>query len=196
MCRRIVLELVAVTAVVSLAGVAPAGAHVELESAAPSAGAVLTTPPPSLSLTFSTTPVTVGVDVVGPDGDPVAVGDLVRQGATVVVPLPPLEEAGTYSVAWRAANDAHPFTGTYTITLDLPTTTTDPPTTTSTSEVPATDSLPASTGGASSGGGDTSTLVVVGISAAVVAAGLAVLLLARVRGRRKGLAPEAGGVAG
>jgi methionine-rich copper-binding protein CopC len=181
--RRFLVVLVAAVVLAGLRGVAPAGAHVELESAAPAAGAVLTTPPSSLSLTFSTTPVTVGVEVAGPDGDAVAVGELARQGATVVVPLPPLVEAGTYTVTWRAANDAHPFTGSYTVTLDLPTTTTTAPSTTTTSGVAATDSLPASTGGASSDGGGTSTPLVVGLAAAVVAAAVAIVLVARARGR-------------
>ncbi len=181
MRRRFLVALAAALALVGLVGVAPASAHVELESADPAEGTVLTTPPTSLSLTFSTTPVTVGVDVRGPDGQPVTVGDLGRNGATVVVPLPPLDQPGTYTVAWRAANDEHPFTGEYTVVLDLPTTTTTAPSTTTTTEVASTASIPASRTGEADGGGSSTAVVI--ISAIGIAIAFAILLAARVRGR-------------
>ena len=182
MLRRTCLVLVAALALVGGAGVAPAAAHVELASATPAAGSVLTSAPASLSLTFSTTPVSVGVDVTGPDGGAVAVGELQRQGPTVVVPLPALDQPGAYTVSWQAANDEHPFTGSYTITLDLPAPTTS---TTTTSAVAATDSLPAGTsgGGGGSGGGGTTT-VVAGSAVAVVAT-IGIAVATRLRRRKK-----------
>jgi methionine-rich copper-binding protein CopC len=190
--------LVATTAVavVVAGGAAPAAAHVELEASDPAAGAVLTAAPPSLSLTFSTTPITVGVDVVGPDGAPVAVSELARQGPTVVVPLPPLDQAGGYTVNWRAANDEHPFTGSYTISLDLPTTTTTEPstTTTSRSEVAATDSLPTGSSGAASDDGGSSTGVALAVAGVLVLVALgAVVVAARVRRQRPSRATPATG---
>jgi len=187
--RRLLAVLGAVVVVATWAA-APAAAHVELEASDPAAGAVLTAAPPSLSLTFSTTPVTVAADVLGPDGAPVTVGELTRQGATVVVPLPPLEQAGTYTVNWRAANDEHPFTGSYTVSLDLPTTTTTAPstTTTSTSGVAATDSIPARTTADNDAGGGRTTAIVV--SAIVLLAAAAVFVLARAGRRRRAPTPH------
>jgi methionine-rich copper-binding protein CopC len=185
---RRLLVLVGAVVVVVAGSMAPAAAHVELEASDPAAGAVLPAPPGSLSLTFSSTPITVGVDVVAPDGTPVAVGELGRQGATVVVPLPPLQQAGGYTVNWRAANDAHPFTGSYTITLALSptsTTTTEPPTTTtSTSDVAATDSIPAGTSGNEDGGGGGATAVVI-VSVLLLAAATVLIVVARARSRRR-----------
>jgi methionine-rich copper-binding protein CopC len=187
--RRFLWALVAALALVGLAGVAPAAAHIELEASDPAAGAVLPEAPKALSLTFSATPIAVSVDVVGPDGAPVATGEPVRQGPTVVVPLPVLEQAGAYTVNWSAANDAHPFTGTYTVTLDLPTTTTTAPTTTTTtSEVAATDSIPARTSGDDDAGGGGTTAVVV-VSGLLLAAAAVVLVVARARSRRRAPTP-------
>jgi copper resistance protein C len=182
------LVLVAAVVVVVAGSMTPAAAHVELEASDPAAGAVLPAAPPSLSLTFSSTPITVGVDVVAPDGTPVAVGELGRQGATVVVPLPPLEQAGAYTVTWRAANDEHPYSGSYSVTLDLPattTTTTEPSTTTtSTSGVAATDSIPARTSADDDGGGGGTTAVVI-VSVLLLAAAAVLLVVVRARSRRR-----------
>jgi copper resistance protein C len=180
--RRICLLLVAALALVVGPGVAPAAAHVELASATPADGSVLTSAPASLSLTFSTTPVSVGVDVTGPDGAAVAVGELQRQGATVVLPLPALDEPGAYTVSWQAANDEHPFTGSYTVTLDLPATTT------TTSAVAPTDSLPAGSSGSDDQSGGATTAAVA-VSAVAIAAAIGIAVAARLRRRRKKAGP-------
>jgi methionine-rich copper-binding protein CopC len=185
--RRSSVALATAVVLVALAGVAPAGAHVELEGSDPPAGTVLAAAPASLSLTFSTAPVTVSVDVRGPDGQPVVRGPLDRRGATVVVPLPALDQPGTYTVAWQAANDEHPFTGEYTIVLDLPATTTTRAPATTTTEVAATASVPASNS-ESDGGGSRVAMVV--ISAIGVAIALAIVVAAVIR-RSRGTRPPA-----
>jgi len=100
---------------------APASAHSALQSADPAPDSTTDQPAQSLTLVFAQ-PVDVlpdSVQVTGPDGQPLAVGESVRasDGVTVTAdlaePLPP----GTSSVAWRViGGDGHPIESVYTIT--------------------------------------------------------------------------------
>lgn len=104
---------------------APAAAHSALQSADPAPDSTFDQPVQSLSLVFAQ-PVDVlpnSVQVTGPDGQTLAVGESVLAGDGVTVtaelaePLPP----GTSSVAWRViGGDGHPIEGGYVITSTSP----------------------------------------------------------------------------
>ena len=99
---------------------ATASAHTELVSTAPADGAQVASSPSEVTLTFSRPvgPDLAQVQVSGPQGDPWQAGDPQVDGATVTQPLTPLDDAGTYAVAWRVvASDGHPISGTFSFTF-------------------------------------------------------------------------------
>ncbi|HEU5160424.1 MAG TPA: copper resistance protein CopC [Streptosporangiaceae bacterium] len=104
-----------------LATARPAAASAFLVAATPARGAVVTTAPPEVLLTFSE-PVEVvgdGAAVVGPGGDRVDPGTVRRPRPEVVaVPLPgvvAVTRQGTYTVAWHVVSaDARPARGSFT----------------------------------------------------------------------------------
>lgn len=116
--RLLAATAVAVAAIGAFA--APAGAHAELESSDPAAGARLDAAPGSVALTF-----TDGVDAE-PDavrvydrrGDRLRAGDARAAGAdTVVAELPALDD-GSYVVTWHVtSSDGHPVRGAFTFAV-------------------------------------------------------------------------------
>jgi hypothetical protein len=94
---------------------APAAAHNYLVSSTPSDGAVLDAAPSEVTLEFNGP---VGqkfatVVVAGPDGTTVQSGAPRVVGGTVTQRVRPLEQSGTYRIAWRVvSSDGHPISGT------------------------------------------------------------------------------------
>ena len=94
-------------------------AHAQLIGSDPSAGAVLTTPPASVTLVFSeaVTPAGRGISVYGPDGRLAQIRPAVAQGARLTVDLTARAE-GTYAVIWTViAADTHPSRGEFTFSI-------------------------------------------------------------------------------
>jgi copper resistance protein C len=115
--RTLVPLLVAplVPAAALVLGAAPASAHTDLVQGAPGPGAAVDTAVGDLSLTFSSSLVAEGTQIVV--RDPRGVDHAVRPstlGPQTRVQLAPMTRAGTYSVVYRAvAGDGHPVTGRY-----------------------------------------------------------------------------------
>ena len=122
--RRITLSFF-LTAVALVGWSAPAGAHAELRSTDPANGAVLTSPPPRITLEF-TGAVEVALAsfrVVDGSGQEVDVGPPEHpDGVTRIVSVdPPALTPGTYAVAWRIVSaDAHPLQGTFSFQVSPP----------------------------------------------------------------------------
>lgn len=105
----------------TLAGTPPAIAgsvHFGLERSEPEAHAVLEEAPSSITLWFTERPELGGarIRLVGPDGELVKTGEVVR-GETersLVTTVEPTLEAGDYGVHWRAmARDGHVVSGEF-----------------------------------------------------------------------------------
>ena len=94
---------------VAFAGIltaAGAFAHAHLQQQIPAAGAQLTAPPQTLTLSFSEgiEPAFSGVTVTGPQQHAVAAGKLTRSAdnpAQVTLPLAETLSPGEYTVAWH-----------------------------------------------------------------------------------------------
>lgn len=98
---------------------APASAHTELVGGSPKPGEVLQTPVTQVELTFASDLLAEGSQVLvrDPKGLERARATAVS-GASVSVPVKPLQAAGRYTVAYRAvAVDGHPITGSYRFTV-------------------------------------------------------------------------------
>lgn len=105
--------------VIVLISASPAAAHAELESTDPVGGAVLTSAPEQVTLSFSE-PVVASDDAIrlfDANGDRVATGRPThpdRRGAELVADLPDLDD-GAYIVTWRViSSDSHPVHGAFT----------------------------------------------------------------------------------
>ena len=115
-----------VAAAVLLAGgvvvvAAPAAsAHAVLRSTSPASGAVLTSAPAQVVVTFDETIASPGfLTVTGPGGR-VDTGPAQVAGDHVSVPLEASAPAGPYAVAYRVvSDDGHPVQGTFAYTLQL-----------------------------------------------------------------------------
>lgn len=94
----------------------PAAAHIELDRTEPAAGATLDAAPPEVFLRF-TDAVEEGsfaIRVVGPDGNPVTVGETQSGGRAAAVGLARLTDEGAYRVRYRGvAADGHPVEGRF-----------------------------------------------------------------------------------
>jgi len=94
---------------------APASAHTDLVQGAPGPGAAVDTAVGDLSLTFTSSLIGEGTQIVV--RDPRGVDHATRPstlGPQTRVRLKPLTRSGTYSVVYRAvAGDGHPVTGRY-----------------------------------------------------------------------------------
>lgn len=92
---------------------AGAFAHAHLQQQIPAAGAQLTAPPQTLTLSFSEgiEPAFSGVTVTGPQQHAVAAGKLTRSAdnpAQVTLPLAETLPPGEYTVAWHVVSvDGH-----------------------------------------------------------------------------------------
>ncbi|WNB87424.1 copper resistance protein CopC [Cellulomonas sp. ATA003] len=110
--RAAVAALLGVLALAGLSG--PAAAHDTLTGSTPADGASVDVPPAAVELTFSSAPLALGteVQVTGPDGAVVSVGDPQLGDDTVTQPLTDGLPAGQYAVAWRVTSaDGHPISG-------------------------------------------------------------------------------------
>jgi copper transport protein len=107
-------------ALVVLLGLAgPAGAHALPQSSSPAAGATLSTPPATVTITFGERPdpKLSTINVLDSSGASVTAGPATASSGdplTLEVPLKPLV-GGVYTVAWRtvSAVDGHRATGSY-----------------------------------------------------------------------------------
>lgn len=117
------LVLLALAALVLLAGAGPASAHSGLIDSDPADGASMSTGPQQVNLTFSDA-VQAGfsdVTVVGPDGRQWQAAEPSEDGAVVSVPVRPLGPAGEYTIGYRVLSaDSHPVQGSISFTLTRP----------------------------------------------------------------------------
>ncbi|HZS20735.1 MAG TPA: copper resistance protein CopC [Pseudonocardiaceae bacterium] len=111
---------------VLLVGTGSAAAHAALLATEPGQGAVVTTMPATVSLTFSE-PVVValaGVQVFGPDGARVDDGHATHLGGAATVGVRVVSHQspqGTYTVSWRVISaDSHPVAGAFTFSIGHP----------------------------------------------------------------------------
>src|SRR5690606_12472419 len=95
-------------ALAMLAWMPAAFAHASLVSSTPSAGAVLPAAPTDVQLIFNGPVSPLGLKIIQPHG---AVIDLTKTHvvpAGLAMPLPALEEWGTYALSWRVVSaDGH-----------------------------------------------------------------------------------------
>jgi len=122
---RVVGTLAALAAVLVLlvAGAPVALAHDRVLSVDPADGASVAVAPDQVQLVLSEAPIALGtaVEVRGPDGGVVSVGDPVIADATVTQALGGERPAGAYTVVWRVvSSDGHPIDGTSTFTAQTP----------------------------------------------------------------------------
>lgn len=93
-------------------------AHASLISSTPAAGAVLPAAPTDVQLTFNEPVSPLVLKIIQPDG---AVIDLTQTHvvpAGLAMPLPALEQRGTYALSWRVVSaDGHPVGGTLTFSV-------------------------------------------------------------------------------
>lgn len=103
-----------VTAALLLAGGGPAAAHNVLISTDPADGSTVPSAPDAITLTFNEPAVALGtqIQVTGPDGSELAVGEPQLVDNSVVQPLAEERPAGAYQVVWRVTSaDGHPIEG-------------------------------------------------------------------------------------
>ncbi|MDH2416249.1 copper resistance protein CopC [Nocardioides sp. CER19] len=115
---RIGLGTAFAAGLVLLAG-GPASAHAVLTDSDPAQGAVLTSAPTRVSLTFdeSVTTPAGAVRVFAPDGHRVDSGRVTADGPRVSVGLESAAR-GTYLVSWRVvSDDSHPVSGAFTFSV-------------------------------------------------------------------------------
>jgi copper transport protein len=96
-----------------------ASAHAQLIGSDPAPGAVLSTPPSTVTLVFTeaVTPVGRGITVYGPGGQLSQAGPATAQGSRLAVRLTAGGE-GTYAVIWTViASDTHPSRGELTFSV-------------------------------------------------------------------------------
>ena len=102
----------------------PASAHAVLLSTSPAKGAVLSTAPAQVVLTFSESVRVVPgkVRVIGPDGKQVSEGEPSVTGADLVIPVRQDGAGrGTYLVNYRVVSaDSHPIAGGFTYSVGAP----------------------------------------------------------------------------
>lgn len=109
---------------VPLTPATPAAAHAALVATSPVRDAVISAPPGEVVLVFSeaVSPVIGRVQVLGPDGRRVTVGEPVAQGATLRIPVrAPDRPLGTYLVSYRVISaDSHPVAGSFAYSAGAP----------------------------------------------------------------------------
>ncbi|MEU8001909.1 copper resistance protein CopC [Catellatospora sp. NPDC049111] len=107
----------------------PAYAHANLTSTDPAEGAVLQTSPDRILFTFdeAVRGVPGGVQVFGPQGEPVAATPTVEGSELAVALAAPLGN-GTTVITWRVvSDDGHPISGALTFSVGAPSPVTTPP---------------------------------------------------------------------
>lgn len=120
---RPILWGMAIAAIAVFTFASPASAHDALDGSEPETGAVVEVAPDQITLNFTAdlmaggaaAEVFEGTDTVASSGTGTeknwAEGDVIVDGASMIVPLASDMPAGTYSVNWRAvSSDGHPIT--------------------------------------------------------------------------------------
>jgi copper resistance protein C len=116
-------SMAAVTVIAASLFGSAACAHPDLQSAEPAAGAVMTTSPKQIRITFneSVIPQFSGVEVKDQTGKVISTGKAVSDPANrklLVVPLKEQLPPGEYRVEWHAvADDTHRVKGNYTFSV-------------------------------------------------------------------------------
>jgi copper transport protein len=119
--RRFVCGLVA--AAVAFAVVlqaSAASAHATLVKAEPADGAVVASAPPVLRLTFNEPVSPLAIRLIGPDGRPVALGNIAAADAGIAIAVPALQD-GMHVLSWRVVSaDGHPVGGALIFSIGAP----------------------------------------------------------------------------
>lgn len=95
-------------------GTGTAAAHNVLVDTDPDDGSTVQTAPDAITLTFNEPAIALGtqIQVTGPDGAELAVGEPQLVDTSVVQPLADARPAGEYHVVWRVTSaDGHPIEG-------------------------------------------------------------------------------------
>lgn len=119
--RRLVgAALAALTVLLVVAPASPVAAHATAVAAWPAPGQVLVAAPDRVVIEFSNdVEAQVDVAVVGPDGQPLMVGDPVVDGRYVTQRITDPGQAGSYTAAFHAvAVDLHPIIARVDYTVD------------------------------------------------------------------------------
>lgn len=114
-------RLIAVALVLLVAIPAPAAAHTSLIDSQPRAGATVSKPPRTVSLTFNEELRSrgTGIAVTGPQGTTPVTASV--DGAVARIPWPPGFDDGTYAVEYRVVSaDGHVVDGRVRFTIDAP----------------------------------------------------------------------------
>ena len=108
------------TLVVLLALTASAFAHASLVKVEPPDGAVVRAAPAALTLTFNEPVAPLVIRLVGPDGEPVALDEVVARNAIITIAAPRLQR-GTHVLSWRVISaDGHPVGGSVIFSIGAP----------------------------------------------------------------------------
>ncbi|MFD2794222.1 copper resistance protein CopC [Promicromonospora vindobonensis] len=123
--RRLVRVITVFAGVLTFAALllvaGPASAHDQLLSSDPKDGATLDEPPTSITLTFSSTPLDTGIEIVlvGPDGTTAQGEDIQVDDEVVTAQLTDGLPAGAYDVAWHVvSSDGHPIDGEFSYVVE------------------------------------------------------------------------------
>jgi copper transport protein len=96
-------------------------AHASLVKAEPADGAVIVQAPPALKLTFNEPVAPLVMRLIGPGGEPIALGDVTAENTTVTIAAPPALQRGTHVLSWRVISaDGHPVAGALIFSIGAP----------------------------------------------------------------------------
>ena|SRR5215475_9182471 len=112
---------VAAVAALLIALASEAWAHASLIKAEPADGAVVARAPAALSLTFNEPVAPLVMRLIGPGGEPVVLGAVAAENATVTIAAPAVMAAGTHVLSWRVISaDGHPVGGAVIFSIGAP----------------------------------------------------------------------------
>jgi copper transport protein len=98
-------------------------AHASLVKAEPADGAVVREAPATLKLTFNEPVSPLVMRLISPTGEPIALGDVATENATVTIVAPPDLRRGTHALSWRVISaDGHPVAGALLFSIGAPST--------------------------------------------------------------------------
>jgi copper transport protein len=105
----------------SLAHAPHASAHASLVKAEPADGAVIALAPAELRLRFNEPVSPLVMRLIGPSGEPIALGAVVAENASVAIATPGNLRRGTHVLSWRVISaDGHPVGGTLIFSIGAP----------------------------------------------------------------------------
>lgn len=138
--RRVLAAVTLALLAVGILGVVPASAHSKLVSTSPVDGAILDSPPASVSFTFDE-PLLPGTDTISVNdehGNVLASESVSPDDTTISVPWPDEAGSGMFQVAFRVVSgDGHPVTGAITLTITGAPTASSPTAAATTTAAPA-----------------------------------------------------------